>query len=724
MRSHAHSSRSYAPTLPSRCRYVSRVVSMATPQTLRNLRPPAMAALADPQQEEEFQRFLRRVDDISRLVQGLSSADAAVRDGAIAEADRRLREQRGSEQSAAGADRTVINTRHPDSVNTEAVHTEGFLAALEKDAKERAKQRKRNERLANALKEKGNDAFRKGDYNTAAQRYTDGLQKLKDVPELYTNRAQAYLKMHEYGKAIGDCEWALKSRQCYQKLLQLDPQKKSLFKDCMNEVNLEEKRMQEEDRAMKAFQSGKDAALSIKDLLQKLNRPDQNILYYTGGIQVLIGVVKECTEQTLFRTNNGFSIINDNEVIRRGFCAGRKSTAEVDLCVSLLSLWQAVCAGNEENQRLLLTHPDVNAQLLELLCSGVLEIQKETLALIALYSDNENGRRLLIRHQDLSRWLQILMMFVNSTDARASSAMSILSDLIQEEKFKAQCRLTFSTSVLPLFIQLLASAKLVDQTALSCCIGIMGNLCADAAIRVHMAECKECWQACLQLVDGCADVGTPKYRECVFAVLGLMMNLLLESNSVIQCLAVDISGRCMSLLRDQDGRTVTRAIGVLSRILAASSLAVEEAVKGGVVKKMIKFLKAGGQTTSSYAIKTLSICTRSSRQAQEEVVKSDKKFSVLLKLLDSENEMIVGNAAFCLGQCLVVPGAATSLLNSNIVMALLKHAGGDAARTSVQENAAIALGKLCVAEPRHIFQLRELNGMAILNSSMKYVHSS
>lgn len=74
---------------------------------------------------------------------------------------------------------------------------------------------------------------------------------------------------------------------------------------------------------------------------------------------------------------------------------------------------------------------------------------------------------------------------------------------------------------------------------------------------------------------------------------------------------------------------------------------------------------------------------------------------MLLKLLDSENEMIVGNAALCLGQCLVVPGAATSLLNSSVVMILLKHAGGDARRTSVQENAAIALGKLCVAEPRY-----------------------
>ncbi|NWX51536.1 TTC12 protein, partial [Steatornis caripensis] len=624
---------------------------------------------------------------------------------------------------------------------------DGFLAILEKDAKERAKRRKRNEHLANALKEKGNDAFRKGDYVVAVQRYTEGLEKLKDKQELYTNRAQAYLKMQEYEKAIGDCEWALKcdekcikayflmgkahlalkryseSRQCYEKILEIDPRKESLFKDCMNEVSLEEKRMKDEERAIKEVQSGNLAALSLKELLQKLDKPDQNILYYAGGIRLLTGAVKDCTEQTLFRTNNGFSILQDNEIVRRGFCAERKNTAEADLSVSLLFLWQAVCAGNEENQRLLLTHPDVNAQLPKLLSSGVSEIQKETLALISLYSENENGRRLLVRHQDLTKWLQILMTFVNSTDARASSAMNILSDLTKEEGFKTQCRVMLSTGVLPLFTQLLTSVELVNQAALARCIGIMGNLCADVVIRKQMSECNECWQACLKLVDECCDVSTSEYQECLLAVLGLMMNLLLESNVVIQYFAVDISGRCLSLLNDKDGRIVTRAIGVLSRILPASSSAVEEVVKGGVVKKIIKFLKAGGQITSNYGIKTLSICTRSNRQAQEDLVKSDKRFSVLLKLLDSENEMIVGNAAFCLGQCLAVPGAATSLLNSSIVMILLKHAGGDATRTAVQENAAIALGKLCVAEPRHIFQLRKLNGLAILNSSMKYMHS-
>ncbi|XP_064029222.1 tetratricopeptide repeat protein 12 isoform X3 [Pogoniulus pusillus] len=640
--------------------------------------------LGDPEQEEDFQRFLRRVDEISSLVQDLSSADSAVKEKAIAEAGKRLCDQAASKEGASRTrvDRTVINTGSPDLA--EAQTAEAFLAGLEKDAKERAQQRQRNELLANALKEQGNEAFRKGDYARAVQSYTEGLEKLKDKQELYTNRAQAHLKLHQYEEAIGDCEWALKcnekcpkayflmgkahlalqhygeSRQCYQKMLQTDPQKQSLFKG---------------------------------------------------------------TEQTLFRTNNGFSLLRDKEAVRRGFCAERRSSAEVDLAVALLLLWQAVCSGNEANQHLLLTDPDVKAQLPKLLSSGVAEIQKETLALISLCSENEYGRRLLGQHRDLTSWLQILMGFVHHRDARAGSAMDILCALAAEERFVAQCSPLLPTEVLPLFTQLLASAKLVNQAALARCVGIVGSLCAAVGIRVQLAECRECWQACLQLLDQYLS-SPPQLQECSFEVLGLMMNLLLESNVVIQGLALDISGRCMALLGDQDGGIVTRATGVLSRILPAAPWAVEAAVAGGVVKRMIRFLKVGGEITSTYALKTLCICTRSSREAQEALVKADRRFRVLLKLLDSENETIVGNAALCLGQCLAVPGAAKSLLDSNVVMTLLRHAGGDAARTSVQENSAIALGKLCVAEPRHLLQLRKLHGLTILNSSMKYVHSN
>ncbi|NXF09774.1 TTC12 protein, partial [Smithornis capensis] len=597
-----------------------------------------------------------------------------------------------------------------------------------------------------ALKEEGNDAFRRGDFSLAIQRYSEGLEKIRDKQELYTNRAQAYLKIQEYEKAIGDCEWALKcngkcikayylmgkahlalrhypeSRQCYEKMLQIDPQKENLFKDCVNEVNLEEKRQQDEERAVKEVQAGNVAALAMKELLQSIAAPGQDTLSSTGGIRLLAELVKGCTEQTLFRTNNGFSILRDNEAAGRAFCAERKTPAEVELCVSLLLLWQAVCAGNEENQRLLLAQPGVSAQLAELLSSGTVEIQRETLALISLYSERESGRKLLVR-QDLSRWLQILMAFVKSTDGRAGSAMNILSDLIGEERFRTQCQALLSTEVLPLFTQLLACARQVNQAALACAIGTMGSLCAEPGARRQLAGSRECWQGCLELLDGGLE-GSTEYQQCVFAVLGLLMNLLLESNGIIQDSAVATSGRCLALLSHQDGRIVTRAIGVLSRVLPASSSAVEEVLRGGVVRRMIKFLKAGGQLTARFAIKTLCICTRSSRKAQEELVKADKRFAVLLRLLQAREELTVGNAALCLSQCLGVPGAATALLGSSVVLLLLALAGGDSASPSVRENAAIALGKLCAAEPRHIPQLRKLNGLAILSSSMKYVQSS
>ncbi|XP_064490703.1 tetratricopeptide repeat protein 12 isoform X3 [Pseudopipra pipra] len=583
------------------------------------------------------------------LLQGLKSTDSAVKEKALAEAERRLQEEGASkeEETKTTVNRTVINTRA--SGPAEAANADAFLAMLEKDAKERAQQRKRKEQLANALKEKGNEDFRRGDFAGAIQSYSEGLRKLRDKQELYTNRAQAYLKIQEYEKAIGDCEWALKcnekcikayflmgkahlalkhypeSRQCYEKMLQVDPQKESLFKACVAEVDLEEKRVKDEERARKEVQAGNVAALSIKELLQRLSSPGQDILFYTGGIRLLAAVVKDCTEQTLFRTNNGFSILGDNGAVGGCLCAERRSPAEVELCVSLLVLWQAVCAGNEENQRLLLTQPAVSAQLPELLSSGIPEIQRETLALISLYSESERGRKLLVRHQDLSRWLQILLAFVKSSDGRAGRAMDILSDLIAEERFKAQCQAQLSTGALPLFTQLLACARGVDLAALSCAIGIMGSLCADPGIRSRVAQSRECWQGCLQLLEESPEGSTPSYQECVFALLGLMMNLLLESNGTIQDFAVAVTGRCLALLSHQDGRIVTRAIGVLSRVLPASSSAVEEAVKAGVVKKMVKFLKAGGQLTATYGIKTLCICTKSSRQAQEELVKADKK---------------------------------------------------------------------------------------------------
>ena len=36
------------------------------------------------------------------------------------------------------------------------------------------------------------------------------LGKVKDITALWTNRAQAYIKLEEYQKALEDCDWALR----------------------------------------------------------------------------------------------------------------------------------------------------------------------------------------------------------------------------------------------------------------------------------------------------------------------------------------------------------------------------------------------------------------------------------------------------------------------------------------------------------------------------------
>uniref|UniRef100_A0A8D2N3W0 Tetratricopeptide repeat domain 12 n=1 Tax=Zonotrichia albicollis TaxID=44394 RepID=A0A8D2N3W0_ZONAL len=118
-----------------------------------------------------------------------SSPDSAVQEKAIAETEKRLREQgagREEEEEEEEECRTTVN-RTLINPSVRAFPSEikaGLTPALEKDAKERARRRRRNEKLANALKEQGNEAFRAGDFALAIQRYSEGLEKLRDKMEI------------------------------------------------------------------------------------------------------------------------------------------------------------------------------------------------------------------------------------------------------------------------------------------------------------------------------------------------------------------------------------------------------------------------------------------------------------------------------------------------------------------------------------------------------------
>nr|KAF6325945.1 tetratricopeptide repeat domain 12 [Myotis myotis] len=504
---------------------------------------------------------------------------------------------------------------------------------------------------------------------------------------------------------------------------QSPPGSEELQCDYLDQVDLREKADLQEKEAQQLLDSGKSTAVTTRHLLGTLSKPDQNPLFYAGGIEILTELMEDCAERTLFRTHNGFSIISENEVIRRCFSTAGKDAVAETLCVSVLRLWQAVCRGNEENERQLVTHPGSGRLLPSLLASGVLPIRQQSLALLLQLAQTKTGRSLVISHLDLTRLLEALVSFLDFSDERATSAMGLLTDLALEERFQVWFRANLA-GVLPALRGVLKrDPKEVNTSALSQCVAIMGSLSADAATRRQMSASEEFGDACLGLMARCEE-DVDLSRDVIYALLGLMMNLCLQSPFVSEVWATEVSRRCMLLLNSQDGGVLTRAAGVLSRTLPSSLEIVVEALRAGVVKKMIKFLKAGGQTASRYAVKTLAICTNSCHEAREEVIQLDKNFSVLMTLLGSEDEILVGNAALCLGNCMEVPQVASSLLKTDIVQVLLKLAARDVGERAVPLNAGIALGKLCTAEPRFAAQLRELHGLEILNSTVTHIQDS
>ncbi|XP_028931852.1 tetratricopeptide repeat protein 12 isoform X4 [Ornithorhynchus anatinus] len=648
-------------------------------------------------EERDLQKFLQNVDEITNLIQGLNAEDPAEREKAISATEQRLQRLQQAAPDSEECDgcrvvlnRTTINhPKAPQSAPTQmpqtgdSSHPDAVLAVLEQDARERARRRKENKALANALKEMGNEAFAKGNYEMAIQHYSKGLEKLKDMQVLYTNRAQAYLKLREYPKALLDCEWALKC----------------------------------DEKCPKAHFLMAKAHLALGDY-NKSRQCYRKMLESNPSLEKQVAG----TEQTLFRTNNGFSIINDNKVIKRCLSTVGDSGPEEAVCLSVTKLWHAVCRGNEVNQHRLVTHPGLGALLPSLLLGRGRPVQQQILALLTLLAETETGRNLLLSHMDLPSLLQALVTFVNSSDVRAGEAMRLLTDLALEDRFKAWFRNHLSTA-LPILVGTLRNPALANQATLSQCLAIVGNLSADVTIRSQLAACPDLWDVCLEFLLGWEE-DLVLVRGTVYAALGLLMNLLLEPTRVPKGRAAVVNQRCLALLGCEDGGILTRAAGALSRSLAVSPPdAMEEVVAGGVVKKMIQFLKAGGQTAPRYAMKTLAICTKSSLRAREEVVRLDKRFGVLSRLLDSEDGVVVGNAALCLGACVEVAGVAASLLHSDIVDLLLRHVA-NAGPATVSHNAAIALGKLCTAEPRHVVRLRELHGVEILHGAMKHVSGS
>lgn len=682
---------------------------------------------------QDFKRFLNKVDKISELVQNLNSTDSKIQQEAMKEVDSYITSL--EEPCREKVNKTTINTEPP--MNMQNRSPENFMKIMEKDAEERGKKRSAKQIRATALKDKGNKAYAEEDFETAVSYYTEGLAELRDMQPLYTNRAQAYIKLGKYREAIGDCEWALKcnekctkaylhmgkaylalksyneSRNCFEKIVEIEPGKENMIKEYLLQVELEEERNIQEKNAQRDFDRGEEMATAVPQLLEKLSRPGHMPLYYCGGLKCLTQAVSNCTGQTLFRLNNGFSMINSNDTVKS--CLLQESSQE--LCVSVLTLWRVLCCGNDVNQETLMMCSLFKKSLVQFVVSEDIAVQQECLALLQLYSQMARGRRLAVDNLDMQMLAKNLMACISKPKQQQDTAVNILENFASENRFCCQLRTGVTESVTIPFTNILSNINQFSLPVLSSLISATGCLVRDDTIRQKLSHHPNCWKAFLEAIKQCS---ADKCKDILYPLLGLMINLSTVSSPAIKEHAVSICDCSLDMLKNNDEGVVTRATGVLSNVLPQSSQAVQCGIQRGVVRAMLQLLKGTGQSATKYAIRTLTACTAASHLAREELVKADKKLSILRQLLESScDEVVSGNAALCMAHCLELNGVARNLLGTDTVLLLLRHAAGDTKTTAVQQNAAIALGKLCRSEPRHMHKLRELHGLEILHSCVK-----
>ncbi|CAG7836624.1 unnamed protein product [Allacma fusca] len=171
--------------------------------------------LRSPPANPELENFISQVDSISDVIRCLSSEDRSEIERGMRKADILLQDDKFQNreidegQIRLKSNRTVINKLPDKGGNQGDMSQEGFMKMVEKDANERAANRKMRKEKSDKLRDEGIQLFRQNNFPAALDRFSKALQWTKDSPLLYNNRALIYLRLKIYSKAIEDCDKAL-----------------------------------------------------------------------------------------------------------------------------------------------------------------------------------------------------------------------------------------------------------------------------------------------------------------------------------------------------------------------------------------------------------------------------------------------------------------------------------------------------------------------------------
>ncbi|XP_078379165.1 tetratricopeptide repeat protein 12-like [Oculina patagonica] len=743
--------------------------------------------------EEELQKFLGKVDEIDSIMKDLTCGDLERQNKALTAADEFLKRHKAEndddsddecKQVKTTSERTVISkggerrkldpsTALGEMRDAGEVCAEKFMKAVEEDAKERAKIKKRAEAESEKLKGKGNDAFKEGKFKEAISNYTMAIAKVCTNPVLYTNRAQAYIKLDDFESAIQDCDLALKIDPKWAKAfvhkaralqaqgkfdeavsvlksaIEVAPKQEKVLKVYISEAESAKRRLQDEKEA--ASVAGQGSGELIKNSIDRLQKGSLATSQYIEATREILSLLNNNANKTLFRCYGGFQIVDYNKTFKK-YWEGTDVCVmleDIDFICEVLRILMEACTDNDHNVEEFLRkdHSPSFNRLLRDPTSPV--IRTAATSFLHQLSQTEKGRLGLTTTKHIKWVTEALFSLVQRGTNTAVVAMSTINNLALEQGFCEKIRDLVDKDFLSIsqkFVLKLcegntkASHEPTDNWSLvSSGLSALANMARDTFIRNRIAEEQAWWETSVKFLDcHIRGIKDQKVRCSIFSLLGLLANISTQPNQHQKVAAPKLIPSLIEMLNTGYDEICERSLATIRHLLAHSTDALNQACDQKIHIHVLRILKlvilsshfqvgwgaSTRETVKRYAIKSLALCTMERKDARDAVL-SEKALDFLVQLLHSTDEIIVGNTALCLSHCADMEEVSQHLAGvSGVVEILLKHATNDELSNDVKQNSAICLAKLATADKRHLEKLREMHGLEILHSVIQNTNLS
>eukprot|EP00051_Salpingoeca_urceolata_P015868 m.207695 g.207695 ORF g.207695 m.207695 type:complete len:711 (+) comp18523_c0_seq15:72-2204(+) len=707
-----------------------------------------MASCKDPE------AFLAKADEVERLVKGIIAND----ESAIKDADAFIAKQEGTPPGNAsiGVDRTVISSSK-SKPQDQAVPPE--LRAMERDIEERHQRRLEREARANEKKAAGNAMFAAGDFEAAVRAYTDAIAINPAGVALYTNRAQAHLKLKHFRLARDNCDTAIRidennvkahlRRGLACQALGLHEEALASFttarkvgtakdRPLVDKYIKEAERQQtvaaKEIEAVKAAHSGVDPDLAhleiaINDMLGSDSPKTAAAL--SAAQALLTSVIR----QDLFRAKGGLRVLEvvgpqaeanheqgDSKSDQHQAEPDSKSGKQQQLVAAALDTLAVACKGNDASARAFFALPETLGLTLESAAHDTL--MPNAVALLTTCCTESASLTAIdatVAHRLCDAAVAMLCK-PNQSSENTTGALDWLAALLQDDRARRHVTKCAADLFGRVVAHLDATFAAQDMAGLSSATSVLVMGCNHSALRNHVA--KHCLPsimattlAAAQILKG-AKAGSPAQvfaQGASVACLTAAYNATGDSASALQ------TPEWLAMLAQHLGTTTTSPVApmvlnVLSRICKTEdgvAYAAKELPQ--LVETIIHHAAVTDLSVQKPAARLLAQLARASVACRRRIAAPAQR-SVLLDLLKHPDTSVTGNAALCLADCCHDSAVCADLVGTDIVATLLDYAKQD--KSALQGNSAIALARLAQGHKAHLLRLKELRGIEILQSRM------